>query len=107
MLEITRCGFARTPASVAIGFLLGVACQVAFAGSAQEDRRVFEIRTYTAHEGKLDALHTRFRDHTMRLFKKHGLTSIGYWIPQDAPSSQNTLIYILAHPSRDAAKKNW
>src|SRR5437764_7246280 len=70
---------------------------------AQGDKRVFELRTYTAPEGKLDALHARFRDHTRRIFEKHGMTSIGYWVPQDAPDSQNTLIYILAHPSRDAA----
>jgi hypothetical protein len=69
--------------------------------------RVFEIRTYTTENGKLNALNARFRDHTISLFNKHGMTSIGYWTPQDAPLSQNTLIYILAHPSREAAKKNW
>jgi len=74
---------------------------------AQGNKRVFELRTYTAPEGKLDALQARFRDHTRRIFEKHGMTSIGYWVPQDAPDSQNTLIYILAHPSRDAAKANW
>jgi hypothetical protein len=74
---------------------------------AQSDRRVFEFRTYTAHEGKLDALHARFRTHTTKLFEKHGMTNVGYWTPQDPPYSQNTLIYILAHTSRDAAKKSW
>ena len=74
---------------------------------AQGGNRVFEIRTYTTPEGKLGALNTRFRDHTRRIFDKHGMTSIGYWVPQDAPLHDNTLIYILAHPSRDAAKKNW
>jgi len=74
---------------------------------AQSAQRVFEIRTYTAPEGKLDALHARFRDHTLRIFQKHGMTSIGYFKPQDAPLSQNTLIYVLAHPSREAAKKAW
>ncbi len=68
---------------------------------------VFEIRTYTAAEGKLAALHARFRDHTLALFRKHGMTSVGYFKPQDAPLEQNTLIYILAHPSREAAAKNW
>jgi hypothetical protein len=75
--------------------------------SAQQKNRVFEIRTYTAADGKLDALNARFRDHTVRIFAKHGMTSIGYWVPQDAPLSQNTLIYVLAHPSREEAKKNW
>jgi hypothetical protein len=52
-------------------------------------------------------LHKRFRDHTRRIFDRHGMKSIGYWTPQDEPNSQNTLIYILEHPSREAAKKNW
>ena len=74
---------------------------------AQQPGRVFEIRTYTCYEGKLPNLLARFRDHTVEIFKKHDMVSIGYWVPQDAPTSQNTLIYILAHPSREAAKKNW
>jgi len=69
--------------------------------------RVFEIRTYTAPDGKLEELHKRFRDHTLRIFKKHDMTSIAYFRPQDAPLKDNTLIYVLAHPSREAAKKNW
>ena len=73
----------------------------------QKANRVFEIRTYTAEDGKLDALLARFRDHTVQLFNKRGMTSIGYWIPQDEPKSRSTLIYILAHPSRETAKKNW
>jgi hypothetical protein len=71
------------------------------------DTRVFEIRTYTTLEGKLPDLLKRFRDHTTKLFEKHGMTNIGYWVPQDEPRSKNTLIYILAHPSREAAKQNW
>ena len=74
---------------------------------ADAKSRVFELRTYTTHEGKLPALQTRFRDHTVAIFKKHGMTSIGYWVPQDAPRSQDTLIYIIAHESREQAKKNW
>ena len=74
---------------------------------AQSTARVFELRTYTAPEGKLDALNARFRDHTVEIFKKHAMTSVGYFVPQDAPNSQNTLVYILAHPNRDAAKANW
>jgi hypothetical protein len=69
--------------------------------------RVFEMRTYTANEGKLPALETRFRDHTIRLFNKYSMTSIGYWVPQEGPLAQTTLIYILSHPSREAAKANW
>src|SRR5262245_17602672 len=69
--------------------------------------RVFELRTYTTHPGKLDALNARFRDHTTRIFKKHGMENIGYWVPQDEPTHGNTLVYIIAHKSRDAAKKSW
>jgi hypothetical protein len=91
------------------GYLAGrgtgpVAWQVA---QAQAQARVFELRTYTAHEGRLQDVVNRFRDHTRTYFDRHDMTSIGYWTPQDGPQSQSTLVYILAHPSRDAAKKNW
>jgi NIPSNAP protein len=69
--------------------------------------RVFEMRTYTTNEGKLPTLHTRFRDHTMKFFTKYNMTNIGYWTPQEGPLAQNTLIYIIAHESREAAKANW
>ena len=72
-----------------------------------QSNRVFEIRTYTAAPGKFDALNKRFRDHTVKLFTKHGMAHVGYWIPADPPLSENTLIYVLAHSSREAAKKSW
>jgi hypothetical protein len=65
---------------------------------------VFELRTYTTHEGRLPALEARFRNHTMGLFEKHGMRNIGYWIPSDKP---NTLIYIIAHPSQEAIATGW
>lgn len=68
---------------------------------------VFELRTYTSYEGKLPEMLARFRDHVMKLFQKHGMTNVAYWVPQDVPASQNTLIYVLSHPSREAAKQNW
>lgn len=71
------------------------------------ENRVFEIRTYTAPEGKLGDLQARFRNHTVDIFKKHDMTSIGYFAPMDEPLKSNTLIYVLAFPSRDAAKKSW
>ena len=74
---------------------------------AQAATRVFEMRTYTAAPGKLAALHSRFRDHTLRLFEKHGMQNIGYWVPADPPNSENTLTYILAHKDREAAKASW
>lgn len=75
--------------------------------AVQASTRVFELRTYTANAGKFDAMKVRFRDHILPLFKKHNLTVVGFWTPADPPLSENTLIYILAHDSREAAKKNW
>ncbi len=97
-------------ASIAVfvaGFALGTAREPGSVVRAQVQKRVFEIRTYTANEAKLLDLHARFRNHTLRLFEKHGMTNVGYWSPKDAPLSSNTLIYILSHDSRDAAKENW
>ena len=68
---------------------------------------VFELRIYHAAEGKLPELLARFRNHTDKLFAKHGMKSLAYWTPVDEPQKSNTLIYILRHPSRDAAKENW
>jgi hypothetical protein len=75
-----------------------------WSGMSQTKPRVFELRTYTTNEGKLPDLQKRFRDHTVDIFKRHGMTNVAYFTPQDKP---NTLIYILAHDSRDAAKKSW
>ena len=77
------------------------------AGFAFAQDRVFELRTYTCNEGKLEALKARFRDHTIEIFKRHGMESIGYWIPTDGEKSKTTLIYIIAHSSREQATKNW
>jgi hypothetical protein len=72
-----------------------------------DSNRVFELRIYHAVPGKLPALETRFRDTASKLLAKHGLNAVGYWIPEDAPPWDNTFVYILAHPSREEAKKNW
>jgi hypothetical protein len=74
---------------------------------AQGPQRVFELRTYTAAPGKLEALKARFRDHTLAIFERHGMTNIGYWVPADTPGSENTLVYLLAHDSREAAARSW
>jgi NIPSNAP len=68
---------------------------------------VFELRIYHTFEGKLDDLLARFRDHTMKLFEKHGIKNIAYWTPTDDPQKGKTLVYILSHPSREAATANW
>jgi len=77
------------------------------AGLALAQSPVYELRTYTAADGKLEALKARFKDHTLRIFKKHGMENIGYWVPQDPVLSKNTLIYILKHPGRAEAEKHW
>ena len=71
------------------------------------ETRLFELRTYTTHDGKLDDLHQRFENHTLAFFEKHGMINIGYWVPLDPELKDNTLIYILSHASREAAEKSW
>jgi hypothetical protein len=74
--------------------------------AAEKDNMLYELRIYTCPDNaKLDALHVRFRDHTCKLFEKHGMTNIGYWTPIDNPKHQ--LIYIIAHKNRDAANASW
>lgn len=70
---------------------------------------VYELRTYTTHPGHLDALHKRFRDHTMKLFEKHGMENVIYWTPldEDGAPSDDTLIYVLRHKSRNDASRSW
>jgi hypothetical protein len=68
---------------------------------------VYELRVYHAAPGKLPDLLARFRDHTIKLFDRHGLHSVAYWTPVDEPEKSNTLIYILRHPSREAAAAKW
>lgn len=75
---------------------------------AATGNRVFELRTYTTNEGKLGDLHKRFRDHTCQLFQKHGIELVGFWTPQDEKDGKaNKLIYLIAFPSREAAKASW
>lgn len=69
--------------------------------------RVFEIRTYHTFPGRLDALNKRFREHTMKVFEKHGMTNVAYWTFEDSPAKESTLIYVISHPSREAAAKHW
>ena len=73
--------------------------------AADPDTRVFEMRTYYSPAGKLDDLHARFRDHTTKLFTKHGMTNIGYWVPIE--NAENKLVYVLAYPSREAREASW
>jgi NIPSNAP len=69
---------------------------------------LYELRTYTAEAGRLDALNARFRDHTLKLFEKHGMTNVGYWTPvQGEKGADNTLVYLLAHKDKEAATRSW
>lgn len=77
---------------------------VATESAVLEDNWLYELRTYTAPEGKLDALNARFREHTVKLFEKHGMRNIMYWVPTD---KDNTLIYVIAHKNREAADASW
>src|ERR1051325_8732762 len=90
---------------LAVG-LAGYSTQ-ATGGDKKVETRVFEMRTYYANKGKMDALHARFRDHTNKLFVKHGMTLIGYWSPLDAKEAEQKMVYILAYPSKEARDKSW
>jgi len=77
------------------------------ANPAQGAIGVYELRVYHAAPGKLSDLLSRFREHTVKIFDRHGMKSVAYWTPLDDPERNNTLIYILQHPSREAAAANW
>jgi len=80
---------------------------VSAADTPATDHRVFELRKYYAMPGKLDALHARFRDNTNRIFAKHGMQIIGFWVPTNGPDANKALVYILAFPSAEAQTKSW
>src|ERR1700752_4149287 len=85
-------------AAMALGFNLG---------RSATPQHVYELRLYQVNEGKMDALIARFGDHTDSIFKRHNMKSIGFWRTQDTPYSENLFVYILEHPSREEARKNW
>jgi len=77
------------------------------ANNGKSSTGVFELRIYHAAQGRLADLEARFRDHTIKIFERHGIKSVAYWTPVDEPEKSGTLIYILQHPSREAASANW
>ena len=97
--------------SLVLSFASGAATMLAMGvmsrSRADAPNHVYELRLYHVAAGKMDALKARFGEHTDALFKRHGMKSIGYWQPEDAPSSQELFIYVLEHPSREEAEKNW
>lgn len=104
--------FRTTALIVGVG-LLGVASgwTVATVQSATAEpaakARLYELRTYTTLPGRLPALHARFRDHTAKLFEKHGMKNGMYWTPTDEKKKDNTLIYVVSHEDAPSAKKSW
>jgi len=92
-----------------LAFLCGAAVMLGFSAlsGSNPSHHVYELRMYHVNAGKMDALRDRFRDHTDAIFKRHNIKSVGYWSPEDTPASQNLFIYILEHPSREEAEKNW
>jgi hypothetical protein len=92
-----------------LSFIGGVAVTLSFSniGGSKTSQHVYELRMYHVNEAKMDALIARFGDHTDAIFRRHNMKSIGFWRPEDAPYSQNLFVYILEHPSREEARKNW
>jgi hypothetical protein len=105
-----RLGFGLAALSLLAGgaIALRAADQPTAAAKAPSQSRYFEMRTYHAADGKLDALNARFRDHTTALFTKHGMDNIGYWTPAEGqPGAGTTLVYLLGYPSKDARDASW
>jgi len=75
--------------------------------NAEPAHHVYELRLYHVNAGKMNELVARFGNHTDAIFKQHNMKSVGYWVPEDAPSAQNLFVYVLEHPSRQEAEKNW
>ena len=96
----------KAPLWLSMGLLAGLALGWFAAASSQEAPRpmLYELRIYTTAPGRLPKLHQRFRQHTMKLFQKHGMVNVGYWVPLD---KKDTLIYIVAHENQEAAKRSW
>jgi hypothetical protein len=99
----------RTIAAVcgAAAAIAGIYSAGALAGERRAEARVYELRTYTPGPGKLDALLARFRDHTTKLFEKHGIKNVGYWVTAEAKPEEQKLVYIVSHPDREKAAKHW
>lgn len=93
--------------SIWLGYsVIGLLLMLSLAGAA--DERCYEMRTYYASPGKVQQVHTRFRDHTHGLFQKHGMTPVGYWVPiETKDGGEDTLVFILSYPSREAREKSW
>jgi NIPSNAP len=107
-LKIAAAKFSSMKIFYLLSFLGGAAMTLGLTSlNGKTSQHVYELRMYHVNEGKMDALKARFGDRTDAIFKRHNMESIGYWVPEDAPYSQNLFVYILKHPSREEARKNW
>jgi len=108
-MKVAAANLSGTTMWCLLAFVGGAAVTLGFSnlGGAKSSQHVYELRLYHVNEGKMDALKARFGDHTDAIFKRHNMKSVGYWVPEDAPYSQNLFVYILEHPSREEAQKNW
>jgi NIPSNAP len=95
------------PAAAILPSTVWAALQQDNANSKEASTKVYELRIYHAAPGKLGELLARFRNHTTKLFEKHGMKNVAYWTPVEEPQKSDTLVYILEHPSREAAAANW
>ena len=89
-----------------ISLIVGLGAGIFYSTSAQ-NQKVFELRTYQATPGNLGNLHARFRDHTIRIFRKHGMEIVGFWSPTSEEERDDILVYLLAHDSQDSADASW
>ena len=89
-----------------LSLIIGAAAGIFFTSSAQSEK-VFELRTYKATPGNLDNLHARFRNHTTRIFRKHGMEIVGYWSPTSEEEREDTLVYMLEHADLETATASW
>jgi hypothetical protein len=106
-MKMTRTISMAALLAVVLGLCVTQSAPQAAQANAAKKPRFFELRVYTTNEGKLKALNNRFRNHTNKIFKKHGMELVGYWTPTGKTRKDNTLVYILAYPSRKAREKAW
>ena len=98
--------FLKVLSIISISLIVGLGAGIFYSTSAQ-NQKVFELRTYQATPGNLGNLHARFRDHTIRIFRKHGMEIVGFWSPTSEEERDDILVYLLAHDSQDAADASW
>ena len=99
--------YLKTAGISLLSLVIGVGAGVFFTSSAQDGGKVYELRIYQSTPGNLDNLNAHFRDHTLRSFEKHGMENVGYWTPTSEEEREDTLVYIIAHDSQEAADTSW